>query len=152
MPALYVHYCKQCKKCELYKAISAEKHRLCLRFCSIYVRQYPNPLPHVCQIPRLQHIKPRTFGGSRIQDLVNLHDRLSRLKFRIGYDADRFIADFEQILEDYSEIGTTYSEDYKKTLFLQKIEGVNDSKSPFFTFFNTVATLPSVTFDYIKDK
>lgn len=94
----------------------------------------------------------KMFGGSRVQDMVNLHERLSRLKFKIGYDADRFIADFEQIIEDYREIGTTYSDDYTKTLFLHKIEGGNDPKSPFFTFYTTVATLPNVTFDYIKEK
>jgi len=45
-----------------------------------------------------------------------------------------------------------YSEEYKITVFLQKIEGIDES--PFFSFFTTLETLPeeTQTFDYVKDK
>lgn len=94
----------------------------------------------------------KMFGGNRVQDLVTLHERLQRLRFKAGYDPDRFIADFEQIIEDYTGLGTTYSEEYIKTLFLHKIEGINDPKSHFFTFYTTMSTLRDVTFDEIKEK
>ncbi|KAL6972314.1 hypothetical protein U1Q18_050683 [Sarracenia purpurea var. burkii] len=36
-----------------------------------------------------------TYGGSRIQDYVFLHERSNRLRFKAGFDSDRFISEFE---------------------------------------------------------
>jgi len=41
------------------------------------------------------------FAGMRAQDLVNLHDRFFRLKFRNGFEPDRFIAEFDQLMDEY---------------------------------------------------
>ena len=48
------------------------------------------------------------FAGNRTQDYKALHDRMCRLKFRPGYDDERFIGDFQKLLEDYDDIGTIY--------------------------------------------
>ena len=91
-------------------------------------------------------------GGSRTQNYISLHDRKFRLQYRSGYDEERFLADFEKLLCDFHDIGTDFGPEYTKTLFLQKIEGINDPKSCFFGFYKTMPSLPNVDMDTIKEK
>jgi hypothetical protein len=72
------------------------------------------------------------YAGSRTQDLVNLHNRFFRLRFRNGFNPDRFIAKFEQLMDKYRNLKTEYSEEYKITVFLQKIDGIDDHQNHFF--------------------
>ena len=92
------------------------------------------------------------FAGNRTQDYIALHDRMCRLKFRPGYDDERFIGDFQKLLEDYDDIGTIFNPEYIKSLFLSKIEGINDPKSYFFGFNNNMLSIPNITFETIKEK
>ena len=58
------------------------------------------------------------------------------------------------MIKEYHDLGTDYSPQYLTTIFLQKIEGINDVKSPFFGFYTTITTLPDQqqTLEYIKRK
>jgi len=89
----------------------------------------------------------------RAHDLVNLHDRFFQSKFWNGFEPDQFIAEFDQLMEEYRNMKTEYLEEYKITVFLQKIEGI-DVIAPFFSFFTMLETLSEETrmLDYMKHK
>lgn len=40
----------------------------------------------------------KLFGSSRIQDFVRLHSKFTNLRFKPGFDPNRFISDFDQPL------------------------------------------------------
>ena len=93
------------------------------------------------------------FGGNRLQDLISLHSRFSRLQFRVGYDPDRFVAEFDEIFNDYRRMGTIFSDEYVATTFLNKISGINDPKSPYFAFYSTIVSLQDYqNLDYLKQR
>ncbi|XP_065204436.1 uncharacterized protein LOC135834480 [Planococcus citri] len=96
----------------------------------------------------------QNYGSGRIQDMVDLHNRFVRLRFRRNFDPDRFIADFEQMINEYQNLGTVFSDEYITTIFLQKIEGIYDHRSPYSTFFSTITTLPDEnhTLEFIKER
>jgi len=56
-------------------------------------------------------------------------------------------------MEEYRNMKTEYLEEYKITVFLQKIEGI-DVIAPFFSFFTMLETLSEETrmLDYMKHK
>lgn len=43
----------------------------------------------------------RMFGGSRTSELVSLHLRMMNLRFKPGYDPDRYVADFEHLIANF---------------------------------------------------
>lgn len=47
-----------------------------------------------------------------------------------------------------------FPEEYLSTLFLQKIDGINDPQSPYSTFYSTIITLPdeTKTLTYIQER
>lgn len=94
----------------------------------------------------------KLFADNDFAEYMELHNRMQYLKYRPGFDVDRYIADFDRLVDDYKTIGTEYSEAYKKSLFLNKIDSVRDPRSPFFSFYSTVVSLPPeiATLDYIK--
>ena len=96
----------------------------------------------------------KNFGNGRIQDLVDLHNKFTRLRFRPHFDPNRFTADFDEMIKTYEDLGTKFSEDYKTTLFLQKIDGIHDHTSPYSNFYSTVTSLPdeNQTMEYIKER
>lgn len=96
----------------------------------------------------------KNFGNTRIQSFVDVHNKFMRLRFKEGYDANRFVADFEDLINSYNQMGTTFSEDYITTVFLQKIDGIDDHKSPFSSFYSTVTSLPneSQNLEFIKER
>lgn len=69
------------------------------------------------------------------QNYIDLHNKFTRLRFKSGFDANRFISDFNKLVNDYQELGTNFPDEYIQTIFLQKIDGIHDHKSPFFSFF-----------------
>lgn len=56
----------------------------------------------------------KIFG--RTQDFITLHERFTRLRFKPAFDSNRFIADFEQIIHDYEQLGSRFSEEYVTTM------------------------------------
>lgn len=66
-----------------------------------------------------------------------------RLRYKSGYDPQRFVADFDLMINQYVEMETHFPEEHITTVFLQKIEGINDNKSPFCSFYSTIASLPN---------
>ena len=95
-----------------------------------------------------------TYGGGRMQDLVCLHNKFYHLRFKHGYDPIRFVSDFEQMISEYKDQGTTFSDEYTATIFVQKIEGIYDHKSPMFTFNSTLNSFPKekITLEYVKER
>ncbi|KAL6960084.1 hypothetical protein U1Q18_049607, partial [Sarracenia purpurea var. burkii] len=75
-------------------------------------------------------------------DLVQLHRQFGQLRFRRGFDPIRYCADFENPIERYNELNTTFSDFYIATIFIEKIERKDDPSSPFSTFASTISTLP----------
>ncbi|XP_065211830.1 uncharacterized protein LOC135839639 [Planococcus citri] len=96
----------------------------------------------------------KLFSQNDFHDYVDLHNRMNYLKYRITYNVDRFIADFDRLIEDFRSIGTNFPEKYVCSLFLSKIEGCKEPRSPFFSFYSTITSLPGdiATLDYIKQK
>jgi hypothetical protein len=96
----------------------------------------------------------KTFGSSRFHEYMDLHNRFNRLRFRPGFDPNRFIGDFERMIFQYAEMGTVFPNEYILSVFLQKIDGVNDPTSPYFSFYTTVNTLPTEnqTLEFIKER
>lgn len=96
----------------------------------------------------------KNFGNIRIQSFIDVHNKFMRLRFKEGFDPNRFVADFEDLINSYREMGTIFSDDYLTTIFLQKIDGINDHKSPFSSFYSTVISLPdeSQNLEFIKER
>jgi hypothetical protein len=44
----------------------------------------------------------------------------------MGLNKERFIADFERIMEDHKLRRTTFSDEYETSLFIGKIGGIHD--------------------------
>lgn len=67
-----------------------------------------------------QHLK-ELYSATRFQDFVDIYKRFTDLRFRIGYDAIRFVGDFENCIEYFEIAGTSFSEKYKAATFPLKI-------------------------------
>jgi len=92
------------------------------------------------------------FDGLEAHYLVKLHNRFTNLRFRPGYDPIRFISDFDDYLEEYALHGNTFSPKYVTTLFLQKIDGIYDSASPYYTLYNMICQNEDQSFQNVKEK
>lgn len=77
--------------------------------------------------------KLKEFEGGEAQEYIKLHSRFVNLKFLPHYDPIRFVAEFEKCINEYSNRGTNFPEEYVTTIFLQKIEDIYDFTSPMFS-------------------
>lgn len=96
----------------------------------------------------------RMFKQGRSTDMVLLHQRFARLRFKKNFDKMRFCSDFDAIIDEYRAMGTTFVDSYLATVFLEKIDGIHDSHSTFFSFYSTITSLPEdmQTLEYIKNR
>lgn len=62
-------------------------------------------------------------------------------------------ADFENLLQ-YEGLGTTFTKEYVTTIYLQKIDGIYYFRSPYSSFFATIASLPdeNQNIEYVKER
>ena len=65
-------------------------------------------------------ILEKTYWPSRLHDLVDLFNKYVNLKFRPGFNTVRFVADFDQCIDEYKVQGTTFPEDYLASVFIAK--------------------------------
>lgn len=93
----------------------------------------------------------RTFGYSRMHDLVALYHKFSKLYFKIGYDAVRYVSEFQACIEEYATRGTVFPDEYLASVFLQKIQGIHDYRTQYYTFYNTMTTKKDLTYKYVKE-
>lgn len=92
------------------------------------------------------------FDGLEAHYLVKLHNRFQNLRFRPGFDPIRFVSEFEDFIEEYALHGTTFGAKYTVTLFLQKIDGIYESSSPFYTYYNMICQDENQSFSHVKEK
>lgn len=111
-------------------------------------------LQEICTAYEAYEYLKKQFGNGLLQDFVLLHDKFTRLRFQPGFDPQRFVADFEDLIKEYESIGTKFSDEYLTTIFLQKIDGIYNHDSPFSTFFSTVSSVPDEhqTLEYVKKR
>lgn len=96
----------------------------------------------------------KMFENVRALDQVQLHRKFGRLRFKAGFNAVRFCADFDHIVEEYKVMGVNFPDSYLATIFLEKIDGIFDPTSQYFSFFTTITALPPEiqTLSYIKSR
>jgi hypothetical protein len=94
------------------------------------------------------------FESNRTQSLVELHTKWFQLKFVVGFDPLRYEADFNKYVAKYQEVGINYPDEYLATVFLQKIEGISDVKTPYFHYYSMMTALPDEnrTLKYVQEK
>jgi len=92
------------------------------------------------------------FDGLEAHYLVKLHNRFQNLRFRPGFDPIRFVSEFEDFVEEYALHGTTFGAKYIVTLFLQKIDGIYESNTPFYTYYNMICQDENQSFSHVKEK
>ena len=96
----------------------------------------------------------KMYGGNEANDSIELYANMERLRFRPGYNPTRFVSDFETLITEYQDRGTVFDEAFLRAMFLHKITGIKDPKSPFFSFYHTICALPPSiqTLYYVKQK
>ncbi|XP_065219853.1 uncharacterized protein LOC135845298 [Planococcus citri] len=94
----------------------------------------------------------KTYSTTRMRDYVQLNNRLARVYFKPGYDPVRFATDFENCIEDFTQMGTTFNQEFITSMFLNKISGIYDPKTIYFSFYNNIASLTDMPeFQTVKD-
>lgn len=56
----------------------------------------------------------------------------------VGYDAVRFVGDFENCIEDFKLAGTYFSEEYEVTTLLYKTPQTNEPGTLYASFYHNV--------------
>ena len=94
----------------------------------------------------------KMYSKTRMRDYVELHSKFVALKFRVGYDATRFVADFENLIENFISRGTTFTDEYLVATFLQKIPNINDPGTLYASFYNTITSQAEIKkFEEVKN-
>ena len=96
----------------------------------------------------------KMFKNVRAFDQVQLYRKFGQLRFKNGFNAVRFCADFNQLVDEYKVMGVNFPDSYLATIFLEKIDGIFDPTSQYFSFFTTITALPPEiqTLSYIKSR
>ncbi len=63
------------------------------------------------------------------------------IRFKVGYDPHRFVADFDNIIEDFQLAGTTFSDPFIATTFLQKLSNIHEPGAVYSSFYHTVTSV-----------
>lgn len=92
------------------------------------------------------------YGGKKLQELIRLELRARRLHFAEHYKPVQFITDFENIIDEYKELGTTFDEETLVAKFLAAIDCRHIQGHPYAIYYNTMLSLPTEqrTFEYVK--
>jgi hypothetical protein len=92
------------------------------------------------------------YGGKKLQELIRLELRARQLHFAEHYKPVQFITDFENIIDEYKELGTTFDEETLVARFLAAIDCRHVQGHPYAIFYNTILALPQEqrTFQYVK--
>ena len=79
------------------------------------------------------------YGENETQDAMYLYKLLLRLKFRRGYNQQRYINEFDTIMADFAERGIPFDAALQRIVFMSKIEGIENLGSPTSTFFTQMS-------------
>jgi hypothetical protein len=82
------------------------------------------------------------FKNTDTQDMVHLNREWEKLAFKPGYNQLLYVTRFDQLLVEYAELGCTFSDEYKRTIFLSKITEIDQIESPMYTFYKNANALP----------
>lgn len=61
-----------------------------------------------------------------MKDYKELKNCFVNIRFRIAFDSARFVADYKNSLEDFFMVVTVFPDEYKASIFLQKIPGTTE--------------------------
>ena len=83
-----------------------------------------------------------------------LEERAKQLHFADYFSPTKFVTQFDRIIEDFKDLGTTYDNDYLVAKFLSCIDDKNKVGHPYAIFVNTIEQAePEVqTIEHVKRK
>lgn len=92
------------------------------------------------------------YGGKKLQELIRLELRARRLHFAENFRPVKFITEFEAIIDEFNQIGTTFDDETLVAKFLAAIDERHLAGHPHAIFYNTMLALPAEqrTFEYVK--
>lgn len=92
------------------------------------------------------------FEQVRSLEYILLHRKFFQLRFRRGYDLIRYCAEFEDYIQQYEDLKTTFSDAYLATIFVEKIDDSDHIDSPYYHFSSNIATNPleTQTYSHVK--
>jgi hypothetical protein len=80
-------------------------------------------------------ILQKNHGSDKLRDMVDIHYKWGRLRFKSGFDQRRFVYDFNKIVQRFIEYDVTHSDQYLVTSFIIRLEGIRDPLSPMSFFY-----------------
>lgn len=75
-----------------------------------------------------------------MRDYLEIYCRFINLRFCTGFNANRFVADFENGIEDFILVGTTFSDEFLVATFLQKLPSINKPGTLYASFYNNITS------------
>ncbi len=83
----------------------------------------------------------KMYSMMKMLDFMELRNRFEDIWFKVGYDPHRFVADFDNIIEDFQLAGTTFSDPFIATTFLQKLPNIHEPGTVYSFFYHTVTSV-----------
>ena len=94
----------------------------------------------------------KMYKTTQMRDYVQLENRFSFIKFKVGFDPVRFVTEYENCIEDFNLLGCSFPPKFVVSIFLYKIVGINDPKTIYFSYFNNFASLGEMlNFEAVKE-
>lgn len=78
------------------------------------------------------------YGENETQDAVDLYRDLMKLKFKRHYDKQRYVDEFEALMANFAERNIEFDDNFKRIMFLDKIEGIEEPGSSTATFYTSM--------------
>jgi hypothetical protein len=95
------------------------------------------------------------YGENDTQDAIDLLNTFMKLVFKPHQHSQQiYVNQFETLVTDFDERGIKIDTEFQRILFLQKIEGIRDPKSPVSTYYSSMCVQPKEnrTLDFVKQQ
>lgn len=97
-------------------------------------------------------ILENAYSMTKMRHYIKLNQCFINLRFKIGYDATRVIADIDNCLENFMIAVMTFPNEYKVTTFLQKIPKMYKPSTLYSSFYNNSTTVGGIErYDEMKN-
>ena len=79
-------------------------------------------------------------GKDKLRDMVEIDRKWANLRFLHGFDPNRFVYEFNNIVRRFAEHDVVHSDQYLVVAFIQRLEGIFQQVSPLAFFYKTLSS------------
>lgn len=91
------------------------------------------------------------YSANRARDLITIFCRFNHMQYKIGFDPERFVVDFDSTVEDFLIVNMPLSDEFQVVAFLYKFSNTTEPGTLYASFYtNMMSTSELKKYDVVK--